>query len=150
MEDLFRKFSEEGMTREEKLYFLDELYWMDWGQLENFLEVEDVFSYLKSENLSIEEISLILKLYNNPGGDYVKEFSHIISEIYLRDKINFIRGLNLEKDEISNLVYLFRNERVFEDENKELEEILSKDLLNEEEVSTAKIFFKTYEKVCST
>jgi len=150
MEDLFRKFKEESMTKEEKLTFLDELYWVDWDELEKVISLESVFAFLESEDLSIEEVSLVLKLYNNPGGDYVKEFSNIIANIYLRDKVEFIRALNLEKDEISNLVYLFRNDRIFENENDELKEILSKGILVEEEEDTAKRFFKTYETVCST
>lgn len=138
------------MTKDERLELLEELYWVDWKELGELVPVEEVFNYLESKDLSIEEISQILKLYNNPGGDYVKEFSHIISQIYLRNRIIFFRALSLEKDEISNLVYLFRNERVFENEDIELEEIISENILDENQLDTAQRFFKAYKTVCST
>lgn len=150
MNELFQKFKEGRLSGNEKLEFLEELYWVDWTELEEIIKVEDVFLYLNSEDLSIEEISLILKLYNNPGGDYVKDYSDTISNIYLRDKRKFIKALNLERDQITNLVYLFRNEMVFENEKQDLEEILEVRELSQDEIDTAKEFFKTYERACST
>lgn len=152
MDELLEKFREERLTEKERLDFLDELYWLDWNDLESkdIVLVEEIFGFLKSKKRTVEEISLILKLYNNPGGEYVEKFSNIISSIYRRDRLKFFKALDLERDEISNLVYLFRNNKVFEDEKQEEKEIILEDKLSEDQIETAKEFYRAYETVCST
>lgn len=144
--------NKEVLTSEERLDLLDELYWLDWDMLrtENPEEIQNIFTFLRNTDFNEEELSLILKLYNNPHGAYTEEFSYIISKLYREDKVKFIKALNLEKDEAGNLVYLFRNNKIFQDEELEIKEILSKEELYEEEIDTANLFFRMYKTVCST
>lgn len=144
--------NKEKLSDKERLELLDEIYWLAWDMLsiEYPEETKKIFSFLRNNEFSEEEISLILKLYNNPHGAYTQEFSHIISNIYNKDKIKFIKALHLVPEEVGNLVYLFRNNKVFNDEEIELMEILSKQGLAEEEIDTANTFFRMYKTVCST
>lgn len=142
----------DNMTQEESLEFLDELYWADWDFLNEKYpnHIEKIFNNLRKDNISNEERSLIIKLYNNPHGAYVDEFSQVILDLYKKDKMKFIQALNMEKDEISNLVYLFRNHNEVVDEDEELLSIIQSDSLSEEEKDTGNFFIKMYENVCNT
>lgn len=142
----------DNMTKEESLEFLDELYWADWDFLNEKYpnHIEKIFNNLRKDNISNEERSLIIKLYNNPHGAYVDEFSQVILDLYKKDKMKFIQALNMEKDEISNLVYLFRNHNEVVDEDEELLSIIQSDSLSEEEKDTGNFFIKMYENVCNT
>ncbi len=142
----------DNMTKEESLEFLDELYWADWDFLKEKYpnHIEKIFNNLRKDNISNEERSLIIKLYNNPHGAYVDEFSQVILDLYKKDKMKFIQALNMEKDEISNLVYLFRNHNEVVDEDEELLSIIQSDSLSEEEKDTGNFFIKMYENVCNT
>ena len=133
-------------------YNMEDLYWADWDKIgENPNEYKIIFDYIEnSSSFSLEELSGVLKLYNNPHGAYTIEFAKIISEIYIRDKIKFIKALNLVKDEIPNLVYAFRMEKVFQDEDIELNQIFSLNKLSQEEIHTANFFFKMYKTICSS
>lgn len=138
------------LNKEEKIEFIDSLYWTDFGEKEkenpNF--IKDVFQFLKGD-LSIEELSLLLKLYNNPSGYYTKEFGKIIVDKYLEDKSKFFKALKIVKDEAINLVYIFRQEAIFKDEAKEIEDIEKLNLM-EAEKETAYKFFSMYRTICST
>lgn len=142
----------DNMTKEESLEFLDELYWADWDFLNEKYpnHIEKIFNYLRKDNISNEERSLIIKLYNNPHGAYVDEFSQVILDLYKKDKMKFIQALNMEKDEISNLVYLFRNHNEVVDEDEELLSVIQSESLSEEEKDTGNFFIKMYENVCNT
>lgn len=131
---------------------MEDLYWADWDEIgEDPNELKTIFDYIKnSSEFSLEELSIVLKLYNNPHGAYTIKFAKIVSEIYIKDKIKFIKALNLEKDEIQNLVYAFRMEKVFEDEDIELSEIISLNKLSQDEIDTANFFFKMYKTICSS
>lgn len=133
-------------------YNMEDLYWADWDEIgEKPKVLKDIFDYIRnSEDLSLEELSGVLKLYNNPHGAYTIEFAKIISGIYIKDKIKFIKALNLVNDEIPNLVYAFRMEKVFEDEDMELNQILSLNKLSQEEIDTSNFFFKMYKTICSS
>lgn len=91
-----------------------------------------------------------LELYSNPDGAYIEELSHIITKIYNEDKVKFIKALHLNIDEGENIAYLFRTDKVFEDGDIELQEILSTNQLTEEECDSANSFFRTYKNVCNT
>lgn len=140
------------LKEEESLELLDELYWADWDILnEKYPEhIKRILEYLRKDTFSKEETSLIIKLYNNPHGAYVDEFSDIILDLYQKDKTKFIKALNMEKDEITNLVYLFRNHDVVIDEDEELLSIIQSAELSEEEKDTGDQFVKMYERVCNT
>lgn len=153
MEDkIIETINKKHISREDSLELIDDLYWADWAYIESNHpdDIGKIFDYIEREDLSIEEISGVLRLYNNPDGSYIEKFSRIILEIYKRDKVKFIKALTLEKDEASNLAYLFRNEFVKLDEDKELLELSKSDKLNEEEKETAEGFIKFYENACST
>ena len=123
---------------------VEDLYWADWDELSaNRDELDRIFKYLRDfEARDIDELANILTLYNNPSGAYTVEFAKIIIDFYRHNKIKFIKALNIVKDETMNLVYIFRNFKVFNDEDKELEEILKQDDLTEEEKRTAFDFFQ--------
>lgn len=139
------------LSTEESLELIDELYWADWDVLEENPEhIDKIFRYLNRNEFSNKEISLILKLYNNPHGAYVNEFSNIIVDLYNRDKAKFISSLNLEKEEAINLVYIFRTHDIKLDEDKELLKLIQSEELSEDEQDTAGKFIKQYETVCNT
>lgn len=151
-ENIIELISKDSLTKEESLDLIKELYWADWDILrEKYSDyIDKIFLYLKKDNLSDREISQILKLYNNPHGAYIKEFSDIIIELYKKDKLKFIRSLNMEKEESSNLVYLFRNNFIEIDKDLELAEILKSEGLTKEEKDTGEILLKLYKHACST
>lgn len=152
MERIIELINKEALTKEEILELIDELYWVDWEALSSEYpkELKKIFEFLRNEDFNEQEISLIIKLYSNPDGAYVEEFSHIIRKIYSQDRIKFIKGLHLNIDESENLAYLFRNDKVFADGDAELESILAMKKLSEEEEISANAFFKTYKNVCNT
>lgn len=137
---------------ENRLKLLEELYWANWAELDvNFPEdVDKIFNYLRSNDLGIQEMAKVLPLYNNIEGAYTKKFAQIIADYYIEDKMKFIKALNLNKEEAINLVYIFRNLKVFEDEKKEYSEIESKEVLTEEELETARTLFSMYKNICNT
>lgn len=151
-ENIIELISKDSLTKEESLDLIKELYWADWDILrEKYSDyIDKIFLHLKKDNLSDREISQILKLYNNPHGAYIKEFSDIIIELYKKDKLKFIRSLNIEKEESSNLVYLFRNNFIEIDKDLELAEILKSEGLTKEEKDTGEILLKLYKHACST
>lgn len=130
----------------------EELYWADWDEIgKTEGQIEEIFNYLNGfESFELEELAQVLRLYNNPSGAHTIEFAKITGDIYNKDKIKFIRALHLVPDEIPNLVYAFRLENVFEDEDLELGEIINLNRLSPEEVDTAKFFFKMYKTICSS
>lgn len=152
MDKIIDLINKDYLTEGERLELLEELYWADWDSLNaNYPEeVKKIFIFLRNGEFDVQELSLVLKLYSNPGGAYVEEFSYIIAKLYNRDKIKFIKALHLDIAEGENISYLFRNDRVIEDGEIELREILSKNQLSEEEVVSANSFFKTYKNVCNT
>lgn len=131
---------------------LEELFWADWDEIkEDEKKSKEIFSYIENyESLELDEVASILKLYNNPNGVYTLKFAEIIGKIYKTDKIRFIKALSLVEDEIPNLVYAFRLENVFDNEDVELNKILEKDKLSGEEIETANFFFKMYKKICAS
>lgn len=131
---------------------IEELYWSDFGELEKDEEkLKEVFDYLEEYgNRTIEELSQIITLYSNPSGAFTLDFAKIIGNYYKNDKLRFIKALNLVKDEIGNLVYVFRNLKIFEDEDEEEKQILESKELSPEEVETGEDFFKMYRKICTS
>lgn len=152
MERVVELINKDSMSSDDRLELLDELYWADFSKLKSDYPegINKILLFLREEDFSIEEISLIQKLYANPEGAFVEEFSSIIIDLYKLDKIKFLKGLHLNIDEAENLSYLFRNNKVFQDEDIELQEILATNELTEEEEETANAFFKMYRKVCNT
>lgn len=150
--EIIKKINKDILTKQDSLELIEDLYWADWDLLnEKYpMDIPKIFSYLKNDDHSNEEISGILKLYNNPHGAYVEEFSDIIILIYKRDRVKFIKSLNLEKDETSNLVYLFRNNNVVIDKDQELLDIIQSDELSEDEKDTGNFLITMYDNVCNT
>ena len=115
---------------------------------------DSIIQWIKREDIKdSEDISNIILLYNNPYGIYTLEFAEIIDGIYQKDKIDFIRGLNLVKDEAINIVYAFRLQKTFVDDSKreeDLKEIECYNKLSEDEKEIARMFFKMYETICHT
>lgn len=140
------------LTIEESLELIENLYWADWDLLdkEHTDYISKIFNYINNNNHSIEEISQILKLYNNPHGAYIDEFANIIANLYKKDKTKFIQSLYLEKEEAINLVYIFRTHEIKLDEDQELHDIIKSEKLTEEEKNTAEKFIKMYENICNT
>lgn len=151
-ERIIESIDKDVLMKEESLELLDDLYWADWDFLNDKYprHIDKIFKFLKKDSFSKEEVSLIVKLYNNPHGAYVDEFSDIILYLYKNNKSKFIKSLNLERDETSNLVYLFRNHTVVIDEDEELLDIIQSEGLTDEERDTGEYFIKMYEKVCNT
>ena len=115
MDKLISLINKASMSKDDRLELLDELYWTDFRNLESDYpqDLQKIFLFLRKDNFSLEEISLIQKLYSNPEGAYIEEFSSIIINLYKLDKVKFIKALHLNIDEAENLAYLFRNNRVF-------------------------------------
>lgn len=151
-EQIIKFINKKNITKDESIDLIENLYWADWKFLKSEYpnSIDKIFNYLKNDNFSNEEIAEVLKLYNNPEGAYIDEFSYIILDLYKKDKIKFIKSLNLEKEEAINLVYMFRNHYVKVDEDKELLDIAISNKLSEEEKETAQTFMKMYKNVCST
>ena len=144
--------SKENLSHDEGLDLIDDLYWADWKLLENNYQdiVEQIFDYLRRDNLSNQETSKILKLYNNPDGSHIEQFAEIIVDIYKGDKKRFLKALNMEKEEATNLVYIFRANDIKVDEDMELLDLIHSEELTGEEKDTAKDFLKMYENICNT
>lgn len=151
-ENIIELINRDILTKDENLELIEELYWADWDLLKDKYPnyIDKIFLHLKKDNFSNEEISQILKLYNNPHGAYINEFSDIILSLYKKNKTIFIKSLNMEKEETINLVYLFRNHFIEVDEDLELLGIIESDELTEEERATAESLIKAYKHACST
>lgn len=151
-ENIIEIIKKDSLSKDESIELIEELYWADWDLLKEKYPnyIDKIFLYLKEEDLSNKEISQILKLYNNPHGAYIEEFSDIIINLYKSDKVKFIKSLNLEKEESANLVYLFRNNFIEIDEDLELAGIIQSEELSEEEKETAELLIRLYEHACST
>lgn len=134
---------------EEKVGMLDELYWTDLKALEAE-DMDKIFEYISSDNLELEEMAKVLSLYNNISGSYTEEIGKIIVNYYLNDRIKFFKALSLNSDEAIHLVYIFRSNKVFEDEGKEYKEIESSNQLADEELEVANMFFNMYKTICNT
>lgn len=137
---------------EDRLELLEELYWANWSELDDQYpgEVNKVFEYLKTSELTIEEKSKVLQLYNNIEGAHTLEFAEIIADLYKEDRIDFIKALNLSIDEAPHLVYIFRVRGIFEDEDEEFNEVKSFGRLNEVELEAANTFYSMYKNICNT
>lgn len=147
--DLINK---ENLSKEESVELIDELYWADWNILEEEDSeiVEKIFDYLSRDDLSYEETSKLLKLYNNLDGAYIMRFANLILNIYKNHKKKFLKSLNLEKEEAINLVYIFRMNDIKLDEDKAMISLIDSDQLTEEEKNTGKDLLKMYENICNT
>lgn len=152
MKNIIELINNKELTSSDKLVLLEEIYWMDWKKLSDDSpdSIGKIFTFLRNSEFSAEEISLILKLYNNPEGAYIEEFSYIISKTYREDRSKFFKALHLVPDEIDNLAYLFRNKRIFENGQVELEEILHAKKLTRDEEETTEAFYRMYENLCNT
>ncbi len=135
-----------------KAFDIEELYWSDLDDLANdSARTKEVLDYLKDyENRSIEDLAKTLMLYSNPSGALTDEFADLITGIYKYDKVKFFKALSLEEDEAMNLTYIFRNLKIFEDEDQEIEEINNSNQLSGEEKTVASMFFKMYKAICSS
>ena len=133
-----------------KKYNIEDLYWEDWEELaQDPTQIGEIFSYIRDyDSRDLKELGQILQLYSNPSGSFTAEFAEIVAEIYSYDKIKFIKALRFVKDETSNLVYVLRNLKVFEDEDRELKSVLESRELDEEEIEVAESLFQMYKKVC--
>lgn len=142
----------ENPSLEDRLQLLDDLYWTNWKELDvNYPEeVEKIFKYLKSGELGIKEMSMVLPLYNNIEGAHTGDFAVIIANFYRNDRIKFIKALNLNIDQAPHLVYIFRAMGIFEDGDQEFDEVKSINRLNEEELETAFTFYRMYKSICNT
>lgn len=147
--DLINK---KNLSKDERIELIDELYWTDWDILKEKDEniVEKIFAYINKENLSDEETSKILRLYNNVDGAHIRRFTELILNIYKTNKKKFLRSLNLEKEEAINIVYIFRMNDVKLGEDTELLNLMESDELSKEEINTAREFLKMYETICKT
>ena len=134
---------------EERLTLLEELYWANWEEIGGE-DLEKIFKYLSSKDLEIEEMAKALSLYNNVAGAYTHEFARIIANYYIKDKIKFFKALNLNRDEAINLVYIFKMLKIFEDGDREYEEIKVSNKLTAEELNTASMFFNMFRTICHT
>lgn len=145
------------LSQDEKKDFFYQLTLLDWNKTTKDYgkEFNDrIMQIVLKDNIDdLDNIAKIIELYNNVYGIYTLEFAEVIVEIYGRDKIKFIKGLNLVKDEAINIVYAFRLKNIFVDEleaKTDEEEILKSTALSNEEKETAKMFFKMYQTICFT
>lgn len=153
LEEAIKKYiNKEDLGLEDKVELLDDLYWADWQAIKDNsnIDIDKLFNHLRSEDLTIEEISKVLRLYNNLDGAYTFEFAEIIANLYKKDEVKFFQGLNLNPDEAINLVYVFRMVDVFDDGKIEFQRIKEMKKLTEEEIETATTFFNMYETICNT
>lgn len=117
-EEIICKYlNKSNLTDIEKKDFFYQLSIIDWAEISEKYGEDFTFKILKkvqnTETNDLENISNIILLYNNPYGKFTKEFGEIITKRYLKDKIQFIKALNLVKDETINIVYVFRLEKPF-------------------------------------
>ncbi|CCQ97950.1 hypothetical protein CULT_750001 [[Clostridium] ultunense Esp] len=140
-----------NIEEKELFYHLSILDWNkmseEYGEEFNRKILKKV-QYTKTKDL--ENMSNIILLFNNPYGKFTKEFGEVITKLYIKDKIQFMKALNLVKDETINIVYVFRLEKTFTNDYTEddLKEILYSNELSEEEKETAKMFFTMYRNIC--
>ncbi|NLW23126.1 MAG: hypothetical protein GXY88_07750 [Tissierellia bacterium] len=155
-EKVYYYMKKEGLNPEEKKDLYYQLTILDWPYMMDCYgkDFTDRIVDRISEELvyDIESISHIIQLYNNVYGVYTLEFARLITRSYIRDKISFMKGLNQVKDEAINIVYAFRLNNVFPDNNieKDMEEIKNSPLLTKEEKERAYNFFHMYKTICST
>lgn len=144
--------NKESLSSKDRLELLNEMYWGDWNELlkEDKDKVNDLLDFLIKGDFSLEEISLIQKLYSNPEGALTDEFSRIIIDLYKKDKGRFFKALSLNPEESENLAYIFRNNMVFQSAQEELEEVLLNNDFTLDEKSVVNIFFLNYQQLCST
>ena len=99
-----------NLTAIEEKEFFHHLSILDWNKISEDYGEDFSFKILKkvqdTETNNLENMSNIILLYNNPYGKFTKEFGEIITKLYLKDKIQFMKALNLVKDETINIVYL--------------------------------------------
>lgn len=146
-----------NLNEDERKDFFHQLVFLDWNKTskdygEGFND-KIIEKVMKIETEDIVNISNLIELYNNPYGVYTEEITRKVSNIYLKDKIKFIKALNLVKDESINIVYVFRTARVFEDDTKlqnDIEEIQNSKNLSTEEKETASMFFTMYKNICAS
>ncbi len=119
---------------------LYQLTMLNWDKIEqNYgrnISQRIIQKVIKMDIEDIESISNIILLYNNPYGIYTLEFVELITKIYSKDKIRFIKGLNLVKEEAINIVYVFRLRKIFIDDvelERDIEEIQNSQRLSYEE-----------------
>src|SRR5699024_2880109 len=142
------------LTDTERKDFFYHLTLLDWNNIakdygESFND--KILKKIMNEKIEdLETMSNAILLYNNPYGIYTLEFGKLITKFYLKDKIKFIKALNLVKDETINIVYVFRLERIFPDDYTEDDsaEIQASNMLTDEEKETARMFFKMYRNIC--
>lgn len=156
-EKIYFYVNKKRLNQKDKKDFFYQLTLLDWNQTkkdygENFNDrvIQLVLDFHIDD---IESISNIIELYNNPYGIYTLEFAELVARIYQEDKERFIKSLNLVKDEAINIVYVFRLNRVFNDQaeaKRDEEELLGSNNLSDEEKETARKFFKMYETICFT
>lgn len=150
-EKIIHYINKYNLSIDESLDLIDSLYWADWTLLDSKEEiVSKIFDYLNRDDLSNEETSKVLKLYNNPHGAYINEFAELILNVYVKDKIRFLKSLNIEKEEAINLVYIFRMNDIKVDEDRELLDKITSSELSQEERDTANDFLKMYKNICNT
>ena len=90
-EKIIDLIDKETLKEDESLELIEELYWADWDEInKNPDRVDRIFDFLKREDLTNKEISKMFKLYNNPHGAYVEEFSKLIVDLYYKDRASFI------------------------------------------------------------
>lgn len=127
---------------------------LDWNKMAEEYGEEFNRKILKkvqcTKTKDLENMSNIILFFNNPYGKFTKEFGEVITKLYIKDKIQFMKALNLVKDETINIVYVFRLEKTFTNDYTEddLKEILYSNELSEEEKETAKMFFTMYRNIC--
>jgi len=151
-QQIIHLIEKDNLSEEESLQLVDNLYWADWSFLTTKYptHISNIFNYINNLDHSNKVISQILRLYNNPDGAYVEEFGLAILNLYKKDKTQFIKSLNLEKEEGINLVYIFRNHHVKLDEDKELLSIINSGKLSGDEADTGEKLIKMYENICNT
>lgn len=143
-----------NLTAIEEKEFFHHLSILDWNKISEDYGEDFSFKVLRkiqdTETNNLENMSNIILLYNNPYGKFTKEFGEIITKLYLKDKIQFMKALNLVKDETINIVYVFRLEKTFPNDYTEddLKEILNSNKLTDEEKETARMFFTMYRNIC--
>lgn len=152
IEKIIKLINLESPSLEDRLILLEELYWANWRELDGQYsnEVKKVFEYLKTSDLTIEEMSKVLPLYNNIEGAHTQEFAQIIADLYRKNRINFIKALSLSIDEAPHLVYIFRAMEIFNDGDEEFNEVKSSNKLSEKEVEAARTFYSMYKNICNT
>lgn len=154
-EDLIYKYmNQASLSSGEEKDFFEKLSIVDWKELEEAYgedfsqEVLRKVRETKTEDL--ENLSNIILLYNNPYGKFTKEFGEIITQLYLKDKISFIKALHLVEDETINIVYVFRLEKTFPNDytDGDREKLENSQELTEAEKETANMFFTMYRNIC--